>query len=194
MRIRQHGDDFCQLALQLAGRDSSIGADPTGTPGSAGWRGMLAAATTASVAAFAIARAANASTCYSAYIAQYAAMPAPPALRATPLLLSAIVAAKAREIADAINREATKATGPWPSPAETNPDAFGQWGGLPQGSSISPWQWLQNAQSSALAQPQDFDEEGMRVLVAEEEEEMRLRCSPPSPEPPNSAPTCTSPT
>ena len=131
---------------------------------------------------FAIARAANASTCYSAYIAQYAAMPAPPALRATPLLLSAIVAAKAREIADATNREATKATGPWPSPAETNPDAFGQWGGLPQGSSISPWQWLQNAQSSALAQPQDFDEEGMRVLVAEEEEEMRLRCSPPSPE------------
>ena len=55
----QHGDDFCQLALQLTGRDSSIGADPTGTPGSAGWRGMLAAATTASVAAFAIARAAS---------------------------------------------------------------------------------------------------------------------------------------
>ena len=118
----------------------------------------------------------------AAYIAQYAAMPAPPALRATPLLLSAIVAAKAREIADAINREATKAAGPWPSPAETNPDAFGQGGGLPQGSSTSPWQWLQNAQSSALAQPQDFDEEGMRVLVAEEEEEMRLRCPPPSPE------------
>ena len=79
-------------------------------------------------------------------------------------------------------KEATKAAGPWPSPAETNPEAFGQWGGLPQGSSTSPWQWLQNAQSSALAQPQDFDEEGMRVLVEEEEEEMRLRCPPPSPE------------
>ena len=38
-------EDYTQLTLSLVGHHSSIGADPVGTPGSEGWKGMLGSAT-----------------------------------------------------------------------------------------------------------------------------------------------------